>query len=97
MRIVSFKRINYYFEKHKETKVALQDWYHKTSKVKWNNLNEIKKTYNHADYVENNRFVFNIKGNQYRLVAIIIFASQKVYIRFIGTHSEYDKTDCKNI
>ncbi|NOR75741.1 MAG: type II toxin-antitoxin system HigB family toxin [Draconibacterium sp.] len=97
MRIVSFKRINYYFEKHKDAKIALQDWYHKTSKAKWNSLNEIKKTFNHAYYVGNNRFVFNIKGNQYRLVAIIIFASQKVYIRFIGTHSEYDKADCKNI
>ncbi len=97
MRIVSFKRINFFIENHKDSKVALQDWYHKTSKAKWNSFKDIKKTFNHADYVGNNRFIFNIKGNQYRLVAIIIFASLKVYIRFIGNHSEYDKTDCRNI
>jgi len=50
-----------------------------------------------VDYVGNNRYVFNIKGNHYRLVAIVIFASQKIYIRFIGTHTEYSKIDCKTI
>jgi mRNA interferase HigB len=51
----------------------------------------MKKTFNSVDSIGNNRFVFNIKGNNYRLIAIIIFASKKVYIRFIGTHGEYDK------
>ena len=97
MRIISFKRVNYYIENHKDSRVALQDWYHKTSKEKWNSISDIKNTFNHTDYVGNSRFVFNIKGNQYRMVAIIIFASQKVYIQFIGTHSEYDKIDCRNI
>ena len=58
---------------------------------------DIKNDFNSVDYVGNNRYVFNIKGNKYRLVVIIIFISKKVYIRFIGTHSEYDKIDCKNI
>jgi len=57
----------------------------------------VKETFTSADYVGNNRFVFNIKGNNYRLIAIIIFASQKVYIRFIGTHKDYDKIDASNI
>ena len=56
-----------------------------------------KKTFGQVDFVGNNRVVFNIKGNQYRLVAIVIFASQKVYIRFIGTHNEYEKIDCATI
>ncbi len=97
VRIVTFKRITDFSKKQKDVKVALHDWYYKTSRTKWNNLNDVKRTFNSADYIGNSRFVFNIKGNQYRLIAIIIFASQKVYIRFIGTHSEYDKIDCRNI
>lgn len=97
MRIVTFKRIREFSNNYKDAKIALEDWYFKTSKSKWQNLSDIRKTFNSADYVGNNRFIFNIKGNQYRLVAIIIFASQKVYIRFIGTHEEYNRIDCKNI
>ncbi|MDR2223104.1 MAG: type II toxin-antitoxin system HigB family toxin [Flavobacteriaceae bacterium] len=77
--------------------VALRDWYFQTTKKEWNGLMDIKQTFNSVDYVGNNRYVFNIKGNHFRLVAIIIFASKKVYIRFIGTHSEYDKIDCTTI
>lgn len=97
MRIVTFKRIKKFKVNKKDSKVALEDWYFKTLKSRWQNLSDIKKTFNSADYVGNNRFVFNIKGNQYWLVAIIIFASQKVYIRFIGTHEEFSRIDCKTI
>ena len=62
----------------------------------WTCFADIKQTFNSVDYVGNNRFVFNIKGNNYRIVAIVIFASKKVYIRFVGNHKEYDKIDCKN-
>ena len=63
-----------------------------------NSAVHIKQTFNSVDYVGNNRFVFNVKGNDYRLVAIISFNAKKVYIRFIGTHAEYDKIkDIKNI
>jgi mRNA interferase HigB len=97
MRIVTYKRIQAFIENHKDSKTALEEWYFKTTKAEWRNFSDIKRSFNSADYVGNNRFVFNIKGNNYRLVAIIIFASQKVYVRFIGTHSSYEKTDCKNI
>lgn len=98
MRIVTFKRIKKFSTKHADSENPLKYWYHTTKGKKWSNLNEIKKTFNSVDYVGNHRFVFNIKGNDYRLVAIISFNAQKVYIRFIGTHSEYDKiSDIKNI
>lgn len=97
MRIVTFSKIKSFTEQHSDADVALRDWYYKTKHSEWNNFNEVKQTFNSADYVGNNRYVFNIKGNDYRLVAIIIFASKKVYIRFIGTHLQYDKTDCSNI
>lgn len=98
MRIVTYKRIKEFSEKHANSKTALQVWYHFVSEREWQNLNEMKRDFNTVDYVGNHRFVFNIKGNDYRLVAIISFNAKKVYICFIGTHSEYDKTkDITNI
>ena len=97
MRVSSRKKIVEYYRDHAMNKTALEVWYKKVSKSSWENLNDLKQDYLRADYVGNNRVVFNIKGNDYRLVAIIIYISQKVYIRWIGTHAEYDKTDVKNI
>lgn len=97
MRVVTFSRIKEFVIHNPETKVALEEWYYKTSTAKWNKITDIKQTFNSVDYVGNSRFVFNIKGNHFRLVTIVIFASQKVYIRFIGSHSKYDKIDCSTI
>ncbi|MCG8322779.1 MAG: type II toxin-antitoxin system HigB family toxin [Cytophagales bacterium] len=97
MRVVSRKKIVEYYRDHAMSKTALEVWYKKVSKSSWENLNDLKQDYLRADYVGNNRVVFNIKGNDYRLVAIIIYISQKVYIRWISTYAEYDKTDVKNI
>ncbi len=63
----------------------------------WSNLSEIRETYNDVDFVGNDRYVFNIGGNKYRLVAMIHFSTRTVYVRFIGTHKEYDKMDCTTI
>lgn len=98
MRIVTFKRIHEFSEQHSDAQTALTIWYHTAISKNWRNLADIKLTFNSVDYVGNHRYVFNIKGNKYRLIAIISFNAQKVYIRFIGTHSEYDKIiDIKNI
>lgn len=97
MRIISFAAIRNFVLKHADADIALRDWYKKTEKADWSCLNDIKKSFNSADYVGNNRFVFNIKGNDYRLVALVLFAVRKVYIRWIGTHKEYDKKDCSNL
>ena len=97
MRIVTFSRIKEFINQYPESKVALEEWYYKTSKSEWDKVTDIKQTFNSADYVGKSRFVFNIKGNHFRLVAIVIFASKKVYIRFIGSHSQYDKIDCSTI
>jgi mRNA interferase HigB len=97
MRIVTFKKIQEFSGQHPQAKSAIEDWYHKTCRAEWNNLNDIRRSFGSTDYIVSSRFVFNIKGNNYRLVAIVIFASKKVYIRFIGTHKEYDKIDCLSI
>lgn len=96
MRIITFAAIRNYVLKHADADAPLRDWYKKTEKAEWSCLADIKRTFNSVDYVGNDRFVFNIKGNDYRLVALILFAAKKVFIRWIGTHKEYDKKDCSN-
>ena len=97
MRVVTPKRLSEFSLKYADSKIPLLYWYEVVKTAKWNSLADIKKDFNSVDYVGNNRYVFNIKGNDYRIVVIIIFISQKVYIRFIGTHSEYDKITTKQI
>lgn len=75
----------------------LNKWYEETKKADWRNFSEMKKTFNSVDAVGNDRYVFNIKGNNYRIVAMIFFDIRTVYIRFVGTHKEYDKIDCKTV
>ena len=76
---------------------TLNEWYKIVKKSDWSQFADIKKTYNSVDYVGDNRYVFNIRGNRYRLVAMIFFNVRTVYIRFIGTHSEYDEIDVSTI
>ena len=97
MRIFVRKALVDYYTQRPDAKTALEDWYNKTKDAKWNNYAEMKKTFNSVDSVGNKRYVFNIKGNSYRLVVIVLFIPKYVYIRFIGTHYEYDKIDCSNI
>lgn len=98
MRIVSKKTITTYYSKHREADVSLCDWYRKTSKARWYNFAQVKTTYSSADYVGNKRIVFNIGGGKYRLIAFVWFKAQTVFIRFIGTHAEYDNiADIQNI
>jgi mRNA interferase HigB len=77
--------------------IALREWYKKTQKANWSCYADIKKSFKSADAVGNSRFVFNIKGNSYRLIAIVLFKMKTVYIRSICTHSDYDKIDAANI
>lgn len=79
---------------HTDSIEPLNRWYGKAKKSNWKNFSEMKNTFNSVDAVGNDRYVFNIKGNSYRLVVIIFFDIRTIYIRFIGTHKEYDKIDC---
>ena len=97
MRVVTPKRLIDFSKKHSKAKIPLLHWYEVVKNANWNSINDIKKDFNSVDYVGNNRYVFNIKGNDYRLVAIVILVSNKIYIRFIGTHSEYDKLTAESI
>jgi Uncharacterized protein conserved in bacteria len=97
MRIFTEQKLKEYTEQHPKSKIALQDWVTTVKNSNWTCFSDIKKTYNSADSVGNQRYVFNIKGNDYRLVVVIKFTIQFVYIRFIGTHNEYNKIDCSTI
>ena len=93
MRIFTYRTIKEYYEEHSEARSALEEWFSKTEEAKWNSFADIKNTFNSVDAIGKGRFVFNIKGNNYRLVAHILFVPKYVYIKFIGTHTEYDKIE----
>ena len=97
MIVITYKTIKQYQDSNKHAKDALERWYHIVTIANWSNLSEIRETYNDVDFVGNDRYVFNIGGNKYRLVAMIHFSTRTVYVRFIGTHKEYDKMDCTTI
>ncbi|MFV0536803.1 MAG: type II toxin-antitoxin system HigB family toxin [Dysgonomonas sp.] len=98
MRIISRTRIKEYSKERPEAEIALNDWYSKTKRSDWENFSDLKKTFGSVDAVGNSNYVFNIKGNHFRLIARIFFEAKLVYILFIGTHAEYDKIeDCSEI
>jgi mRNA interferase HigB len=97
MVIITKKKVYDFSRIHSGTEEALDDWYRKASKANWTNFQDIKNTFNSVDYAGNDRYVFNIKGNKYRLVALIHFNRRTLYIRFIGTHKDYDNIDSSTI
>ena len=97
MRIVAKKILREFWELYPDCEQQLKTWYEDTEKARWDNPNQIKEDYPSASILKDNRIVFNIKGNYYRLIVKIRFDHETIYIRFIGTHKEYDKIDAQNI
>jgi mRNA interferase HigB len=97
VRIITEEPLKRYIEKYPDARVALQDWVKTVKAADWSNFADVKKTYNSVDNVGNQHYVFNIRGNRHRLVVVIKFTIKWIYIRFIGTHAEYDKIDCSTI
>jgi mRNA interferase HigB len=91
MVVISYGLIREFSTKHANAKDALNNWYRLAIKANWSNFHDIKEMFNSVDAIGNDRYVFNIKGNDFRLVVLIIFDVRTVLIRFIGTHAEYDK------
>lgn len=99
MRIVSHRKLKEFYTSAgcADSKTALERWYEIVENARWNNLSDIKVDFPSVDYVGNQHYVFNIKGNKYRLVVVVKFTMGYVFIRFVGTHNEYDKIDCSTI
>ena len=99
MRIIAFKTLKDFFEQpeYADSQVSLRAWYHEAKMAEWKNSNELKMQYKNASVIGEGRLVFNIKGNKYRLVIAIDYEFKVIFIRFIGTHKQYDKIDPANI
>ncbi len=98
MRIFTEQALKAYCDQHPDAQVAIQEWVSKVKRSQWQNFADVKATFNSVDNVGNQHYVFNIKGNSHRLVVVIKFTIRFVYIRFIGTHAEYDRIkDCAKI
>ena len=97
MRIIAKATLRDFWEIHPDSEQQLKAWYQETSKSTWKGPNEIKLEYPSASFLADNRVVFNIKGNHYRLIVRINYDYQMIWIRFVGTHAEYDKINAKTI
>jgi mRNA interferase HigB len=103
MRIIARRTLREFVEKrtshkdHASLKSALDSWFAEISKATWKNSNEVKRNYASASIVSNERIVFNIKGNDYRLVVAVDFEKSIVWIKWIGTHNEYDRINVKDV
>ena len=97
MRIIAKKTLRGFWERHANAEEPLLAWYREVLKEDWDTPAKVKEKYRSASIVGGNRVVFNIKGNDYRLVVRISYPGRIVYVRFVGTHAEYDAIDVEEV
>ena len=97
MRVISKASLVEFWRKHPASQPALQTWFEDASHAHWKTPQDIKLRYANVSFVAANRVVFNIKGNDYRLVAAVAYRFEALYIKFIGTHAEYDAIDAVTV
>ena len=97
MRIVARSTLRAFCERHTDAEVALRAWYQDTAQAGWKTPEDVKIVYASASILANNRVVFNIKGDQYRLIVAVNYKFCVVYIRFIGSHQDHDKVDAVTV
>ncbi len=96
-RIFAKSTLRRFWEKHPDSEQYLKTWYETTTNSNWKSPNDVKNSYAHASILKDGRIVFNIKGNNYRLVVKFRFDKQLGFVRFVGTHKDYDKIDANTI
>lgn len=97
MRIIARSTLRDYWEVHPDVEDALKTWYYEASCAEWQSPADVKEAHRNASIIANNRVVFNIKGNKYRLIVAIRYDIGIIFIRFIGTHTEYDQVDAETV
>ena len=99
MRVIAVSTLKFFWEKpgHKDAEEPLKTWYGEVTRAEWKSPNEVKAQYGNASIVGNNRIVFNIAGNKYRLIVAFAYRMQVAYIKFIGTHADYDKVNAATV
>ena len=97
MRIIALSTLRAFWEKHSDAEMPLRDWHAEASRANWRTPADIKAAYRNASFTANNRVVFNIKGNDYRLVVAVHYDRGQMFVRFIGNHRQYDKINVETI
>lgn len=97
MHIIAIGTLRKFWDSHPQAETPLRNWYAEASRADWKTPSDIKAAHRNASFLSNNRVVFNIKGNDYRLVVAVRYTSTTMFIRFVGTHAEYDRIDTATI
>jgi mRNA interferase HigB len=97
MRVISRKTLIDYWTENPRAEQPLKSWYAEAKEADWNDTHDVKAQYGNASIVGNNRVVFNIAGNNFRLVVAIHYDMGIIFIRFVGTHAEYDRIDAEAV
>jgi mRNA interferase HigB len=97
MRVISVKALREFWKIHPDVEQSLRTWHDHVSHTSWRTPEDIKSDFASVSFLANNRVVFNIRGNNYRLVTVIAYRVGIVYVRFVGTHQEYDRIDAATV
>ncbi|MFM9878789.1 MAG: type II toxin-antitoxin system HigB family toxin [Burkholderiaceae bacterium] len=97
MRVIAVSTLRAFWERHTDAEQPLKAWYEEATSARWSQPTDIKAQYRSASVLKNRRVVFNIKGNDYRLIVAIAYKLQIVYVKFVGTHKEYDAVDAETV
>ena len=97
MRVIALSTLREFWRKHASAQVPLQNWYAEASRASWKSPADVKEAHRNASFVAGERVVFNLKGNDYRLIVAMRYRSQIMYVRFVGTHREYDKVNAATV
>lgn len=97
MRVIALRTLRNFWELHADSEVPLRAWYHEAKEAHWNTPAAVKAKFGNASILGGNRVVFNIKGNDYRLVVKVNYPRQVIYIRYIGTHTAYNRINAEEV
>jgi len=102
VRVLALRTLREFWEKHPQAEGPLRAWYDEADKASWTGPQDIRDNYRHASFLQNSRVVFNIGGNKYRLIVHVHYVDKnlpggRVFVRFVGTHAEYDKVDAVTV
>ncbi|MBS1555896.1 MAG: type II toxin-antitoxin system HigB family toxin [Bacteroidota bacterium] len=93
MNVISRKKIIEFYSVHSDSREALETWYRICRRAEWSNFTQVREVFSSADWVGDDRMIFNIKGNKYRVVARVSFRYKSMQIKWLGTHAQYDSID----
>ena len=97
MQIIAKRTLRQFWERHPQSATPLRTWYAIVSRARWTGPADVKAQFGSADFVADNRIVFNIGGNKYRLVVRVSYEYGRVLVKFVGTHAEYDRIDVTTV